>query len=107
MSKDKIQSDFNLLTISTKEYEKIAKSAIDQGTNCFVVGPRGIGKTAIAEKAIKESGLRRFFWNISTLERVDMAGFPDIASPARKEEYIKYILPDTFKPLLEGNTKVV
>ncbi len=100
-------SDFNLRSISTKEYAKIIEATIQYGGNCFVVGRRGCGKTEILNQVIERSGCKLFFWNVSTLERVDAAGFPDIASVARKDEYVRYILPLIFKPLLEGDDPVV
>jgi hypothetical protein len=100
-------SDFNLKTISTKEYAKIVEATIQYGGNCFVVGRRGCGKTEILDQVIKRSGCKTFFWNVSTLERVDAAGFPDISSFSRKDEYVRYILPLIFKPLLEGDEPVV
>lgn len=101
------QSDFNLRTISTKEYAKIVEATIQYGGNCFVVGRRGSGKTEILNQVIKRSECKVFFWNVSTLERVDAAGFPDISTQSRKDEYVRYILPLIFKPLLEGDEPVV
>jgi hypothetical protein len=101
------QSDFNLRTISTKEYAKIVEATIQYGGNCFVVGRRGCGKTEILNQVIEKSGCKLFFWNVSTLERVDAAGFPDISSLSRKDEYVRYILPLIFKPLLEGDEPIV
>jgi hypothetical protein len=103
----KQNSDYNLTTISTVQYAELVRSTIEYGGNCFVVGRRGSGKTIIAEDIIKESGHDLFFWNVSTLERVDTAGFPDIASVARKDDYVKYILSEKFRALLEGNRPVV
>lgn len=103
----KPQSDFNLKTISTKEYAKIIEATIQYGGNCFVVGQRGSGKTAILNQVIEKGGYKKFFLNLSTLERVDLSGFPDLTSSARKDEYVRYILPLIFKPLLEGNDPVV
>lgn len=100
-------SDFNLRTISTKEYATIVDATIRYGGNCFVVGQRGAGKTAILNQVIEKSGCKLFFWNVSTLERVDAAGFPDIGSIHRKDEYVRYILPLIFQPLLEGDEPVV
>lgn len=103
----KTNSDFNLKTINTKEYAEILSSTIQYGGNCFVVGRRGSGKTAIIDQVIEAGGCKKFFWNVSTLERVDTAGFPDLMSLNRKEDYVRYILPVIFKPLLEGNDPVV
>lgn len=103
----KPQSDFNLKSISTVEYSNILKSTIQYGGNCFVVGRRGSGKTVIANQAIKSSDCDLLFWNVSTMERVDMAGFPDISSISRKDEYVRYILSLIFKPLLEDNRPIV
>ena len=102
----KPHSDFNLRTISTKEYANILEATIQYGGNCFVVGQRGSGKSSILSKVIEKSGCQTFFWNVSTLERVDASGFPDLLS-GRKEEYVRYILPIIFKPLLEGDQPVV
>lgn len=100
-------SDFNLKTISTVDYAKVLAATIGYGGNCFTVGRRGSGKTQIANKVINDSDCDLFFWNLSTMERVDASGFPDIASPSREDEYVRYILPVIFKPLLEGNRPVV
>lgn len=100
-------SDYNLRTISTVEYEQVLSSAIESGGNCFVVGRRGSGKSVIALDAVKKSDCDLLFLNLSTLERVDMAGFPDLTAISRKDDYVRYILPLVFKPLIEGDRPVV
>src|ERR1019366_82092 len=99
-------SDYNLTTINSKELGENLRASIEFGSNMFVIGRRGSSITIQAKKAIKDTGCKEVFVNLSVLERVDLAGFPSLFSES-KDPYVSYKLPYYFRDLIEGDTPCV
>ena len=100
-------SDFNLERINTQEYSEHLKASMKMGNNLAVFARRGSGKTLIAKDSIAQLGMKELYLNLSVLERVDLAGYPDVMAPARNSEYVSFVRPAFYKSLCEGDQKVV
>lgn len=115
-------SDFNLCKINTKEYSEIIRSAIDIGSDVAVFGLRGSGKTEIAKAEIANfkrdqndnSAVKEVYINLSTAERTDMGGYPDMfgimrtgTESEKRQRFVDIILPQFFQPLIEGDQPCV
>ena len=100
-------SDFNLQKISTQELEKHVSASIGMGSSIAIFGRRGTGKTHICKQRIKEKGYIEVYLNMSVLERTDMAGYPNMLAAQRQKEFIDFILPQFYDPMINGNTPVV
>lgn len=100
-----VTSDFNLQKISTPDYEKVVKCGIDTGASIACFGRRGTGKTQISKEQIKKAGLEELYLNLSVMERTDLAGFPNLLNS--NGAFVDFRLPGNFKPLFEGDKKVV
>src|ERR1700733_6151152 len=95
-------SDYNLTTINSKELMENLRASIEFGSNMFVLGRRGSSKTWCAKQAIKDMGHKEIYLNLSTLERVDLSGFPNLFG-AKEEDYVSFKMPNYFKDLMEGD----
>lgn len=98
-------SDYNLEKISTTQFGDHLEATIQMGGSLFVCGRRGSGKTLITKEQIEKSKCKGVILNASTFERVDAGGFPKIFDSTA--EYIKFILPEYYKPLIEGEEPCV
>ena len=107
MSNTNMASDFNLTKLSTKDLSENIRATIEIGGNITIIGRRGSGKTYIAKDVIKQSGHKEVYWNLSTFERTDTAGYPNFFGAQQGEKYISFLLPQSFKLLIEGNEPVV
>ena len=117
------KSDFNLTSVSTEQYAEILRAAIETDSNVAVFGRRGSGKTIIAKDVVRDgsffetrSKVREVYVNLSTCERPDMGGYPDMfgltidkhdTKEAKRQRFVQFILPMFFQPLMEGNERVV
>lgn len=99
-------SDYNLTTINSKELGENLRASIEFGSNMFTIGRRGSSKTVQCKKAIKDTGCKEVYSNLSVLERTDLAGFPNLFATT-KDDYVSYKLPYYFRPLIEGDTPCV
>jgi len=105
-----VSSDFNLQKLNPVELQENLLCTIESGGNAAIFGRRGGGKTHISKQAIQASGTKEVYLNISTLERVDLGGYPDMLSARDKNEnkgYLNFIMPWFFRHLIEGKEKVV
>jgi len=101
-------SDFNLEKLTTKDLSEHIAGTIQVGGNIAIFGRRGTGKTEIAKKEIRKSGLREVYINLSVLERVDLGGYPDIMSTSEKRrKFVDFLLPKFYEPMVEGEQGVV
>ncbi len=104
MSAKAVVSDFNLTKLTMKEFESNLRATIDCGGNILSIARRGTGKSQCSRKAIKDSGTKEVFANLSVYERTDAGGYPDLMS-GRSGKYIDYLLPRLFESLIEGSQK--
>ena len=100
-------SDYNLVKISTKELEENINATIELGGNIYIVARRGSGKSVIGKKAIQDMNCEEAYINLSVCERVDLSGLPKMFNPEANELFIKYLLPEFFRKLVEGNKPCV
>ena len=100
-------SDFNLPKINTAEYEQHVRATIEYGGSLFAVGRRGSGKSLILRNIIEELGYQEVIWNLSTKDRTDVGGFPNLLSAKQNHKYVEYLYPDIFEPMLEGDRKII
>lgn len=100
-------SDFNMIKLDTKLLTEHVKSTIAIGGNIAIFGRRGTGKTEISKQEIKKAGMREVYINLSVLERVDMGGYPNIMAAQQNKKFVDFLLPEFYKPMLEGNEEVV
>lgn len=103
--KKMVASNFNLQKIDTKEYQQTIKSCISSGTSMAVFGRRGSGKTQIAKEEIRQNGCVEVYWNLSTMERVDVGGYPDLLGA--RGDFVNFKLPSTYEKMINGDQKVV
>ena len=117
------KSDFNLTSVSTEEYQDLLKGSIETNSNLAIFGRRGSGKTIIAKDVVREgyffenrTKVREVYVNLSTCERPDMGGYPDMfgltvdkhdSREAKRQRFVQFILPMFFQPLMEGDLPVV
>lgn len=102
-------SDFNLEKINTDQLASHISLSFQSGDNLFVVGRRGSGKTQIAKQCILNSKLNEVYINLSLFERTDF-GYPKLFgfdASSKEENFVDYLLPIMFKPLIYGNKKSV
>lgn len=100
-------SDFNLQKVNTKDLAQHIAGSIRIGSNIAVFGRRGTGKTEIAKQEIAKANMREVYINLSVLERVDMGGYPNIMAAAQQKNFVDFLLPQFFQPLMEGKQGVV
>ena len=100
-------SDFNLTRLFTKDLEEHIKSTIQIGDNICIFGRRGTGKTEISKQQIKASGFKEIYINLSVMERVDLGGYPNVLAAQQKQQFVDYLLPRFYQPMIEGDQKVV
>lgn len=101
--KDQIAtSDWNLQRLSTDEYAQHLAASISIRSNIAVFGRRGTGKTVIAKAMIRKAGAREIYLNLSTFERVDLGGYPNLLT---SEEYVSFKLPSFYQALREGTAQ--
>jgi len=113
-----VASNFNLKTLNSSEYKDAIKASLDSEGSLAIFGRRGSGKTMIAKSTIKEMDFfdatdpkskpkkcKEVYWNLSTMERVDVGGYPDLIGS--KSDYISFKLPETYRDMIEGDTPVV
>ena len=102
-NKDNLQqSNFNLTTLNTGKLETHLDASTRMGSNAAVFGRRGTGKTEIAKQVIASAGFTERYINLSVLERVDLGGYPDIMAASRGSDFVNFILPDFYEPMING-----
>jgi hypothetical protein len=99
-------SDFNMQKLNTKDLGEHLSATIKMGGNISIFGRRGIGKTLIAKQEIAKQELKEVYLNMSVLERVDLGGYPDVMATAKGKQYVDFLLPQFFSPMIEGKEKV-
>jgi hypothetical protein len=100
-------SDFNLQKLNTKELADHVDATIQIGGNIAIFGRRGTGKTEISKEEIRRLGFKEVYINLSVLERVDMGGYPNIMAAAAQKEFVDFILPQFYQPMIQGAKGVV
>ncbi len=105
-SNSAVASNFNMKSITTKEYEEHLKFTMNFGGSMAVIGRRGGGKTLCCKSVVDNSEYKLCYLNLSVFERPDMGGYPDF-SASRKGNYINHILPAFYESLIEGNKPCV
>lgn len=68
----------NLKELNAEEAGNMLRFSIRTGSNLFLFGRRGVGKSSLTTNAIKALGYKVGNINLSTLERPDLAGYPNI-----------------------------
>jgi hypothetical protein len=94
-------SDFNLQKLTTKELSENISATIKLGGSIMVVGRRGSGKTEIAKQQIASNDMLEVYLNLSTLERVDMGGYPNIMGNNASREFVNFLLPQFFEAMID------
>lgn len=89
----------NLQEIDQEQASNLLRFYISTGNNCFLFGKSGIGKTEIAIQAIKKSGYKPIYVNLSVLERPDLAGYPNMLS---NEDALTFKSPHFLPSLKDG-----
>jgi len=100
-------SDFNLEKLNTKDLSEHVGASIQVGGNIAIFGRRGTGKTEISKQEIKKAGMKEVYINLSVMERVDLGGYPDIMASARQKQFVDFLLPQFYEPMIEGKKGVV
>ena len=100
-------SDFNLQKLNTKELSEHVSTTIQMGGNIAVFGRRGTGKTEISKTEIKRLDFKEVYMNLSVMERVDLGGYPDVMAPARKSDYVGFLMPKFYEEMIDGKQGVV
>src|ERR1700678_2771262 len=103
-------SDFNLPQLNTEQLKRHTSASIQASSNIFVVGRRGSGKSAICHQQIEAADHHEAYANLSTYERVDLGGYPNLSPSSKedkKEHFIRYILPLIYEPMIYGDKPVV
>lgn len=93
-------SDFNLQKLDSEKLEHHLAASIAMESNAAIFGRRGSGKTEISKQQIKAAGCVEAYINLSVLERVDLGGYPDIMATSRSEEFVNFILPKFYEPMV-------
>jgi hypothetical protein len=88
----------NLREINQETTLNLMKFSISMERNFFIFGSKGTGKSEIAIQAIKESGFKVNYINLSVLDRCDLMGYPRMNSPSKT---VSFKLP-SYLPPLEG-----
>jgi len=89
----------NLVEINTEQAEHLTQFTVRSGSNIFLFGQPGLGKTAISTQSILNTGYKCSYINLSMVERPDLMGFPDLNS---KSDLVEYKSPHFLPPLKEG-----
>lgn len=100
-------SDFNLEKLSTKDLSKHVAAAIQIGENMAIFGRRGTGKTEISKYEIKRADFHEVYLNLSVLERVDMGGYPNVMAAQQNKDFVNFLLPSFYEPMMNSKKKVV
>lgn len=100
-------SDFNLERLTTKELGQHVHASSLMGSNVAIFGRRGSGKTEICKQEIANAGFQEIYLNLSVYERVDLGGYPDVMNGNRKKNFVDFLLPQFYEPMIEGKKKVV
>jgi len=90
----------NLTEIDQEQALNLTKFFIKSQHNVFILGRKGVGKTAIVMQAAKECGYKINYVNLSVVERTDLAGYPDMHSPGdvinfKSAYFLPKLLPGT------------
>jgi hypothetical protein len=100
-------SDYNLQKISMKDLGDNLRTTIDYGGNIIVIGRRGSSKTMQGKQAIKASGCKELYLNLSTMERPDLGGYPNFFAAKQDKHFVDFLLPYWYEDLIEGDTPCV
>lgn len=84
----------NLKPINQEECENLLRFYVKTGSNLFLYGHRGIGKSELSIQAIKACGYKVGLINLSVIDRPDLAGYPNLFEHADVVSYRSpYYLP--------------
>jgi hypothetical protein len=83
-------NSLNLLELNQEASSLLLEFYIKNKQNCFVFGKKGIGKTAIVKQVADKLKYNLIYINLSVLERVDLAGYPDFTN---KSDVVKFKQP--------------
>lgn len=97
----------NLKTISTSKLSNHIDASIAMGGNIAVFGRRGSGKTEISKQRIQNSGCIEVYMNLSVMERPDLGGYPNFGHSKGDGDFLSFLLPQFYKLMITGDTKVV
>lgn len=100
-------SDFNLECINTKQLADNINATIDFGGNLLAIARRGSGKTTITRDVIKASQHKEIYMNLAIMERPDIGGYPNFFGSRNGEKYINFLMPSSFKDLIDGEQSCV
>ena len=84
-------NNYNFSELNQEEALHLIKFFIKSEKNVFLFGRRGTGKTEICLEAINKLKYKPVIINLSVIERVDLAGYPNLQTIS---EYIDYKLPN-------------
>lgn len=99
-------SDFNLEKLNTRELSEHVAGCIQVGGNIAIFGRRGTGKTEISKQEIKKADMQEIYLNLSVMERVDLGGYPNVMSATQKRDYVNFLMPQFYQPMIEGKRPV-
>ncbi len=102
MDIDQYVSSSNLQTINQDEAFNLCSLYTRIGQNFFLFGSKGIGKSHIVMRAIKENNFKINYINLSVLDRSDILGIPNIHD---ESDVVVYKSP-YYLPTLKPNQKV-
>jgi hypothetical protein len=94
-------NSLNLKEINQEETLNLLRFSVKTGSNLFLFGRRGIGKTFLSLQAARECGYKISYVNLSVIERPDLAGYPMINDAS---DVIIYKQP-YYLPKLESGAK--
>jgi hypothetical protein len=100
-------SDFNLEKLNTRDLSEHVRGTIAIGGNSAIFGRRGTGKTEISKQEIKKADMLEVYLSLSVMERVDLGGYPNVMSVVQDKNYVNFLKPQFYQPMMEGKRPVV
>jgi GTP-binding protein EngB required for normal cell division len=98
---DKAMREANCCVLDNQHLVRHITATIESRGNIMLIAPRGTGKTMSAKQAVDDMGLTEVYWNLSTKERVDIGGYPDMFN-AGNSDFVKFKLIKDLEPLMIG-----
>lgn len=92
-------NSLNLPEINQEQALHLGKFYIRAGQNLFLMGRRGLGKTALAFQAAEACQLKVNYINLSVVEKNDLCGFPILFEQG---DVVNYKSPVFLPPLQDG-----
>ncbi len=91
----------NLQEVDQEQAFNLLKFFIRSRQNIFLFGRRGTGKTQLALQAIQACNMQLIYINLSVIERVDLAGYPNLFSSG---DVVHFKSPWFLPKLVDGYT---